>query len=391
MMQQLAARKLLLILDSFERLRSGHEFVLELLQRAPEATVLVTSRRRLRIQAEYIVHIGGLPAPPEPPAGPGRANKQAAKADGCSSVRLFAERAERTGGRFKLTEAVRPHVLQICRLVDGLPLAIELAAGMTGRRSCAEIARGIAAGPDYLATTLLDVPERHRSLRAVFEHSWRTLTAAEQDALARCSVFKGSFGEAAALAVTGASSATLAALVNESLLQKCASGRYSLHTLARQLLSEKLAAMGAAMDALDRHSAFYLHWLAGQTERFGGDAGALPECQQDLADLRAAWAHAATVPQPALLAVAARGMSQLYVRLGWMTEGASAFAEATGRLRGRPGPATQRALAALLLEASRFQERPAWPAEAESPAADEGQAGGRSRLAAALPTPGVEQ
>src|SRR5262249_36607995 len=155
------------------------------------------------------------------------------------AVRLFLERAAQhtpSWGQDRADGAVA----RLCRLLDGLPLALELAAHWVGHYTPDEIVEAIQVDIDFLAARTRDLPDRHRSLRAVFDYAWRLLNAAEQQALARLSVFRGSFDRAAAQAVAGVRATTLIALADKSLLQQIGVGRYSLHELLRQFAADRL-------------------------------------------------------------------------------------------------------------------------------------------------------
>ena len=161
---------------------------------------------------------------------------------GSGALRLFVERATQVEPGFSLDDGERVEALRICRLVEGLPLGIELAASWVSMLSCAEIADEIEQNIDFLATSMRDVPERHRSLRAAFDQSWRLLSGEQQDVLARLSVFRGDFGREAAAAVADADLRLLSDLVSKSLVRRSDFGRYELHELLRQYAAEKLAA-----------------------------------------------------------------------------------------------------------------------------------------------------
>src|SRR5690606_23671215 len=159
--------------------------------------LLVTSRERLNLQAEWLIEVGGLELPPETP------EPDAAAIEAASAGRLFAQRARAGLPSFRLETAPPAAVARICRLVEGLPLAIELAAALVASRSCDAIADAISRDLDVLATDLRDIPARHRSLRAVFEQSWALLRADERSLLSRVTVFRGSFTAEAAASVCG--------------------------------------------------------------------------------------------------------------------------------------------------------------------------------------------
>ena len=178
-----------------------------------------------------------------------------------SAARLFVERATQVAQGFALDEAGYSQALRVCRLVDGMPLGIELAATWVSALSCAEIADEIERNIDFLATSMRDVPERHRSLRAAIDQSWRLLTDEHRSAFSRLSVFRGaSIG--AAVAVTGADLRLLSELVAKSLLRRPDFGRFELHELLRQYAAEQLRLSRAEeADARERHTRHYTAML----------------------------------------------------------------------------------------------------------------------------------
>jgi predicted ATPase/DNA-binding SARP family transcriptional activator len=225
----LSERKQLLVLDNFEQLLEAAALLARLLHAAPGLTLLVTSREALGLQEEWLWPLAGLEAPEEGAAAPDQAD----------AVQLFLARARQRGGE---PGAELDAVAQICRLVGGMPLALELAATWVPALSCAEIAAELAGGLELLATERQSVPARQRSIQAVFDQSWARLAPALQRALARLSVFPaGSTREAAAM-VAGASAPVLAQLVERALLRRTPAGRYELHPLMRQYAGQRLAA-----------------------------------------------------------------------------------------------------------------------------------------------------
>ncbi|NTU62397.1 MAG: AAA family ATPase, partial [Chloroflexi bacterium] len=256
--QQLSAylrpRELLLVLDNVEHLLTSVDLIARLLQRAPRVTLLITSREKLALQAEQVFELAGLEYPATDTAALGS----------CQAVQLFIDRAQRVQRKFQLAPENAAAIARICRLVEGLPLAIELAASTVNVQSCAAIADDIAAGLKSLATKLRDVPERHRSMWAVCEHSWQLLSATEQNVFSQLSIFHGGFDQAAAQQVANASPEMLAALIDKSLVQRASDGRFDLHELLRQYASEKLT----DVEAVARHSTYFLRLLQEQVARF---------------------------------------------------------------------------------------------------------------------------
>jgi predicted ATPase/DNA-binding SARP family transcriptional activator len=249
-----SAKELLLLLDSFEHLGDGAQWVPRLLDTAPQVTVLATSRERLGLQEEWLFPLGGLACPPaahEDPGGP--------PLDSYGAVRLFVEAARRVQPGYALAGPEAAAVADICQLVAGMPLALELAAANLVSASSRTVAREIARSLDFLASMLRNVPERQRSVRASFDYSWQLLGDAERRALRRLAVFRG-FEVEAAQAVAGAPAAGVAALAERSLLRHLAAeeapDRFDLHDLVRQFALEHLAAAGEAANTRDRHMAW---------------------------------------------------------------------------------------------------------------------------------------
>ncbi|MEP7357696.1 MAG: AAA family ATPase, partial [Anaerolineales bacterium] len=248
---------LLLVLDNFEHLRAAANLVDAILCDAAQVKVLVTSREKLNLQAEQLVPIGGMALPwvAEPDADRPLASY--------SAIQLFCERAQRVRPDFELNPANQQAVLEICRLVQGMPLGIVLAAAWLETHSPPDIAAEIHANLDFLASEMVDMPERQRSLRAAFNYAWRLLPEQERTVLQNLSTFRGGFTDQAAEAVAGAARRDLQGLVSKSLLELSAEGRYDVHELLRQFAAEKLAAAPEQEAAVrDQHSAYYCNFLS---------------------------------------------------------------------------------------------------------------------------------
>jgi len=242
-------KETLLILDNFEHHLESAELVSALLAVAPYVKILVTSRQRLNLQGEWVYEVGGLPLP--------NTGQTGTLSQNCA-IALFQQSARRADSRFALTPAVQGDVVRICRLVGGMPLAIELAASWVRLLSCAEIATEIERGLDFLAVSLRNIPERHRSLQTVFNHTWHLLTSAEQQALAQLSVFRGGFTREAAQQIAGTTLPLLSALVDKSLVRRSETNRYDLHELVHQYAYEQLQNSCQFESTGSRHFAFFL-------------------------------------------------------------------------------------------------------------------------------------
>jgi predicted ATPase/DNA-binding CsgD family transcriptional regulator len=261
LLDYLREKSWLLMLDNFEHLLDGVDLLTDILSHAPAVKLLVTSRQRLNLSSETVYTLGGLDMPSE-----GLADN----ALDSSAVKLFVQRARRLRPHFALNDDWVT-LARICRLVDGMPLAILLAAAWVEVLSLQEIALEIEHSLDFLETEMRDLPERHRTMRAAFDPTWKRLAEAEQEVFKKLSVFRGGFTREAAQAVAGATLKTLMGLVDKSLVQVMASGRYDLHELLRQYGEDKLcekAEDNAA--ARETHLFFYAAFAAAQGEEMRG-------------------------------------------------------------------------------------------------------------------------
>jgi predicted ATPase len=251
----LPERELLLLLDNFEHLSSGGEPLVELLEAAPGLKLLLTSREALNLYEEWLLPVEGLPFPLE-------ADEAAsATLEAFDAVKLFVQRARRVNVNFALA-AQATAVTDICRYLWGIPLAIELAAAWARAIPCQEIARQIADNLAALESAAPNVPARHRSMTAVFDHSWQLLRPAERHLARRLAVFQGGFSAAAAGKTTAATRRDLSSLADKALLRLTANGRYEFHPLIREYAAAKLANHPAEwQETKARHSQFFAAFL----------------------------------------------------------------------------------------------------------------------------------
>lgn len=283
---RLAGKQLLLILDNFEQLGVGVGFLVELLQNCYHLKLLVTSRHRLNLQAEFVYRLEGLAAP-DPAEEQEWPNQSLLEYD---SIRLFLERAGRTSSGFTLTAENQRHVLAICQFVEGLPLGIELAAALVEHHDVAVVAQQLTNDYAFLAADLADLAPRHRSMRRVLDYSWQLLTTEEAHVLAQCSVFHGGFTLDAATAITGATLLQLESLIHQSLLRYADEERFALHELVQRYAAEQLDTMPARKRmVMNRFYEYYLKLL-------DTNQGALPEQRQlatalrlEFDNIRSAW------------------------------------------------------------------------------------------------------
>jgi predicted ATPase len=317
MLDYLQGKSLLLILDNFEHLIDRARLVLDILQTAPRVKVLVTSRERLRLSGERVYPLEGMDFPD---------GETPADADEYSAVDLFRQSARFVRPDYIVPPADLPYVVRICRRVYGMPLGILLAAAWVQILSLQEISAELDRSLDFLTSDLQDLPERQRSLRAVFNHSWRLLSEDEQVVFRRMSLFHGSFSRQAADEVIGANLPVLTALLNKSLVQRTAAGRFELHPLVRQFAAEKQRQDPAFAAQSERHARYYLAFLRQQMDDLSGDPlqRRLAYITADLENIRAAWEWAAQTPQSTLLATALDSLCRYYELQGRYEEGATA-------------------------------------------------------------------
>ncbi|MEZ4662705.1 MAG: BTAD domain-containing putative transcriptional regulator [Caldilineaceae bacterium] len=355
----LQARELLIILDNMETMTDAAAWLSETLAKAPDVTILATSRERLNLQAEQVYLLEGLPVP----------TTLDATDEAFAAVQLFEQCARRVQPDFVCTESEAGPVTQICRAVQGLPLGIELAAAWVHQLSCAEIAAEIERGLDFLATTRHDVPPRQRTLRALFDWSWRRLTNDEQTLFAQLALFRGPFTRAAATQVAHARFPVLAALVNQSLLWRRGT-TYQLHEVMRHFADEKLAESGARPATAARHATYYGGFLAQQEARLKSSAQkqALQEIDQEVENVRAAWQWLVEQRNVQGIAAAVGAFYHFLMLKSWFREGVEAFQHADQALQAVAArdPLVQLTCWRLMVRAARFHSSLAQYAEAQS-------------------------
>jgi len=261
LLEHLRKKQLLLVLDNFEHLVQGADLIRRILERAPAVKFLLTSREQLNLRGEGLFEIDGLSVPE---------TDQLDALDNSCAVYLFVECAHRNQTDFALTEDNRWHVAKICRLVEGIPLAIELAASWVRVLSCQEIAEEIERNLDFLTIITRDLPDRHHSMRAVFDHSWKLLSNEERDVLMSLSVFRGGFNREAAEEVADARLPLLSMLAAKSLIKRGSTGRFDLHELVRQYLAQYLETSGRAELVQQRHISFFIGLAEVAKQQFRG-------------------------------------------------------------------------------------------------------------------------
>jgi predicted ATPase/DNA-binding SARP family transcriptional activator len=276
----LAPKRGLLVLDNFEHLLAAAPLVSELLAACGALKVLATSRAALRLQPERRV-------PVEPLALP--ASDDPAEVVASAAAALFLERAQGHGAELVLDPPQAGAVARLCRRLDGLPLALELAAARAPLFEPSELAARLVHALDALGTGARDAPERQRTLRATLDWSYRLLSAAEAEALGRFAVFAGGATIDSAEQVTGAELEALDGLVEKHLLARRADRLMMLETV-REYARQRLDADPQAREVHERHCRHYLALVErAEPELFThGEAEWLPRLDAEIDNLRAA-------------------------------------------------------------------------------------------------------
>ncbi len=343
LLNYLRDREKLLVLDNFEYLLDGTGLLTTILSTAPGVKMLITSRERLNLQWEWSLEIRGLSFPE---------SDGAAAVEDYSAVRLFLQSTRRVKPNFVLSEEEKPAVVRICQSLEGMPLGIELAAAWGQSLSCRQIAHEIERHLDFLTTPMHDVPERHRSLRSVFDHSWNLLLEEERSVVSKLSVFRGGFRAEAAERVTGAFLPLLSALVRKSFVHRNRAGRYDMLEVLRQYAEEKLHRISQERDEThDRHCEYYAEFLHRREAYLKEErrTEVLQEIGAEIENVRAAWQWAITHGKEDAIGKALTSLYSFYDLQSWFKEGEEAFSKAAEALGGVDGvidgPGSEKAVA----------------------------------------------
>jgi predicted ATPase/DNA-binding SARP family transcriptional activator len=345
--ETLRARELLLVLDNFEHLLDAAPLVSDLLTAAPGLRVLVTSRAPLNVSGEHEYSVPPLVLPER-----GRRRDVGALVHN-EAVQLFVARARAVDAGFRLTDANAEAIADVCVALDGLPLALELAAARVRLLSPGAIRDRLERRLDLLTEGPRDVHARQRTLRATIDWSYELLRPGARALFARLAVFAGGCTFEAAEAVCDASIDDLAALVENGLLQRAqgagAGGepRFRLLETVREYAHARLAESGDADRARRRHAEFFAELAERADESFyaGEQAAAVARVEAEEDNLRAALssAHGAEDAELELRLAAAAG-SHWWVT-GRFVEGRQWLDAALARRRDAPGAVRANALA----------------------------------------------
>jgi predicted ATPase/DNA-binding CsgD family transcriptional regulator len=331
-------KKILLILDNFEHLLDGATLLHDLLLQALQLQVLVTSRTRLSLSSEEVFPLLGL----ETPEGDDFNDPMV-----YSSIQLFVDRARQTKPDFALAARDFKSLARLCRLSGGMPLVLVMAAAWIELLTINQLVTEMERNLDLLETEHRDVPERQRSIRAVFDYAWSQLTEGERNAFMKLSVFRGGFSHDAANIVAEASLKNLFGLVQAALVHTIGEGRYDIHELLRQYTEEALETVGNDNSTREAHMRYFGQYV----HRW---CNALKTPEQLLAldllalewnNIRAAFLHAIETHALDVLEQFADLWLYFEIRGGWI-EGEKLFREAIATLEGQDSVALGKLLAA---------------------------------------------
>lgn len=309
----LRERAPLLVFDNYEQLLPNTACIEQLLANVPNLQIVVTSRAPLNLRAEWRLPLDGLDVPAVGES----------KIDSYSAVELLVKTGQQVQPTFAISAENTPHLIRICRALAGMPLALEMAGSWLNLFTPDLLADQIDNNLDFLIATRSDIPERHRSLRAIFDYSQAQLSTAERDLLTQLTVFQGTFSLKAVLAILTASPLMLNTLSDHALLQRVGDNRLDLHPVLRAFLSgEELSA-----EIQQNHANYYLQHVAAVTT--ANIAETVNDITRNLANVRAAWQWAVTAQAEALIGSALDGLLAYYAYRGSYAEGREQFAAAT--------------------------------------------------------------
>jgi predicted ATPase len=325
------------VLDNFEHLLAAAPLVSGLLASCGGLKLLATSRAALRLQPERCFPVQPLALP---------ASDDPAGVVASAAAALFLERAESRGMEFALDPPEASAVARLCRRLDGLPLAIELAAARAPLFEPSELAARLGHALDALGTGARDAPERQRTLRATLDWSYRLLSAAEAEALGRFAVFAGGATVESAEHVTGAELEALEQLVENNLLVRRA-GRLLMLETVHEYASQRLDADPQAAEIRARHCRHYLALVErAEPELFThGEAEWLPRLEAEIDNLRAAFDWSLRHGEPALALRMAGLLAMFWEITGRNDEGLEWVEAALDRVNAESGPIEDQARA----------------------------------------------
>ena len=331
LLQFLKKKAMLLVLDNFEHLwdEQSASLLNEILSAASGVKLLLTSRKRLELHGEQAFPLAGLDLPSEEQMRAWQDTVPDAQKYG--SIRLFIQSARRANPDFQLDPGQFPAVVEICRLLGGLPLAIEMAAGWIPMLTSGQILAELHKGLDILEAERYGVPERQQSMTVLLERSWNWLSEAERIGVQALSVFHGSFNLAVARQIHDFPPVLLRSLTNKSWLQSSEQEHFQMHALLQRYAADQLAAQPELKQRFqERHSRYYCEFLQRLEADWYGprQSEALDQIKHQIDNIRAAWNWSAEDCQVDLLRSGVHSLETFYEWAGLQDEAESAFGKA---------------------------------------------------------------
>ena len=363
--EALRERELLLLLDNFETAVGQGGIVEDLLAVGPAIRVLITSREPLGLAGERVLRVAGLSYPvaaDEPSPDPAH-----------GAVALFVAAARRVKPDFDAAREM-PAIGKLCRQVQGYPLALELAAAWVADSDCATIADRLSSDLAALPSAR-GLPDRHTSLEAVFEHTWRLLDGTTRLAFTRLCVFQDGFDLAAAEAVAGLGEARLTDLVSRSLVADLGGGRFAIHAVLRHFGGLRLTGSSAIALRLQQvHARYFLERFSATSAHHGAESKALVAwVERDAENLAGAWRSAVEQRSLDLIAPVAVDLAGYYYAQGPSEQGIRVCQDGIACCKGAEnatGDPSWAVFAARLIAERGFFELRAGRAEAAAASAD---------------------
>jgi len=315
----LGNKQMLLLFDNFEHLQQGTSSLVQILEQCPDVQMMITSREHLCVHGECVFEVTGMNLPPE---------QDFEHPEKFSATQLFIQSARSTSPQFSVTPESGVEISEICHLLEGVPLAIELAASWVRVLSCRRIIEEIKNSLDFLSSEQEHVPVRHQSLRAVFNHSWQLLTSAEQTILRQLSVFIGSYSFEAIQFVTDATLMEVKRLTEKSMLHSLTPDRFFILEVLRQYASEKLNADPRESErVLSRHSQFYANFVQTQKADYeaGDISGLSSTITPEIENIREGFKNAAKRADNDTLILYLEGLARYYNESGLFQQGEQLF------------------------------------------------------------------
>jgi serine/threonine protein kinase/predicted ATPase/Tfp pilus assembly protein PilF len=317
----LREKQMLLVLDNFEAVMDAAQLAADIAEAASKIQIIISSRERLRLRGEHVFDVDAMVLPT---AKEETVEQMAAH----SVVKLFLQSARRVTPSFDLDERNVHAVAEIIRLVGGLPLGVELAAAWLEALPLDEIKTEIEKSLDFLETDLRDVPERHRSLRAVADNTWNLLTEDERETFLKLAVFRGGFEREAAQKVADASLRTLTNLVNKSLLVRDPEGRYRGHKLLQQYAEERLKERGDLKMTIHKAHAEYYALFATKLEpamNSTKEVAAIEALDKEIENIRLVWRKGIMLKHYEKLDIMQDALLYYYLGRSMLREGYDSF------------------------------------------------------------------